>query len=386
MKICIIQAGLSNFSGSFIKAHEELIKGEKVVLHGPTYNLHYDNRSLVLFYSKNPWKQKLKKLIPHWLYHKKVTLWQQTFEGKHDAVAGFFKENEVDVILAEFGFYGAAITPHAKLIGIPLIVHFHGHDAHRDTLLDDKCKSDYKDMFHYVHKIVSVSNFMTDRLLQLGAPKDKIVYNPYGPRPFFYHINSSYSNTILNIGRFTDIKAPNITLHAFKNALLNCPGAHLIMVGEGELLESCKALAKAWKIEDHVTFTGGIKHDELIPYFKEACMFVQHSVQPSYGDAEGTPNTILEASAAGLPIVSTIHAGIPQAVINGETGILVDEYDLDAMTEAIVELFNNRLKCQEMGEAGRQFIKTNYNIDRHISILDDLIASARKTRLVKSGI
>ena len=74
-------------------------------------------------------------------------------------------------------------------------------------------------------------------------------------------------------------------------------------------------MLRAWNIEDHVTFTGGIPHEKLIPYFKDACMFIQHSVQPSYGDAEGTPNTILEASAAALPVVSTKHAGIPQAVI-----------------------------------------------------------------------
>ncbi len=370
MKICIIQAGLSDFSGSFIKAHEDLINGEKVILHGPTYDLLYNNRSVVLFYSKKPWLQKLKKLLPQWLYYKKVTLWHQTFAGKHDAFAGFFTEHQVDVILAEFGFYGAAITPHAKLLGIPLVVHFHGHDAHRDTLLDDKCKTAYKEMFAYAHKIISVSQFMTEKLLELGCPDDKIVYNPYGPRPSFYSIEPTYGNTILNIGRFTDIKAPTITLSAFKEALPSCPGAHLLMVGTGELLEACKALAKAWQIEKHVTFTGGINHAELLPYFKEACMFIQHSVQPSYGDAEGTPNTILEASAAALPIVSTKHAGIPQAVLDNQTGLLVKEYDLEGMTKSIIKLFNDKALCKQMGRTGREHIKTNYNMDRHIHNLE----------------
>lgn len=379
MKICIIQAGLTNFSGSFIKSHEEFIKGKKVILHGSPQNLQHKNRFLVLFYSKRPWLQKLKKILPQWLYYKKVTIWQETFAAKHDALAGFFKSHNVDVILAEFGDYGAAITPHAKRLGLPLIVHFHGHDAHRDTQLSDERKASYIEMFQYAHKIVSVSNFMTEKLLQLGCPQEKIIYNPYGPRSNFYELKPNYGNIILNIGRFTDIKAPHITLHAFKEALPHCQGAHLIMVGTGELLEACKALAKTWHIENHVTFTGGINHSDLMPYFSEACMFVQHSVQPSYGDAEGTPNTILEASAAALPVVSTLHAGIPQAILIGQTGILVEEYDLDAMTNAIVALYNNKSRCREMGEAGRQFIRTNYNIERHITILDDLIASARKT-------
>ena len=78
-------------------------------------------------------------------------------------------------------------------------------------------------------------------------------------------------------------------------------------------------------------------------------MFVQHSVQPSYGDAEGTPNTILEAGAAALPVVSTKHAGIPQAVLDENTGFLVDEYDSKGMTDAMVSLFNDKTRCQSMG-------------------------------------
>jgi glycosyltransferase involved in cell wall biosynthesis len=221
---------------------------------------------------------------------------------------------------------------------------------------------------------------MTDKLLKLGCPKYKIVYNPYGPQSFFYDIKPIYGNIILNIGRFTDIKAPQLTLLAFKKALPQCKGAHLIMVGTGELLEACKSLAKVWQIQGHVTFTGGINHDQLMPYFNEACMFVQHSVQPSYGDAEGTPNTILEASAAGLPVVSTNHAGIPQAVLDKETGFLVDEYDVNGMTEAMVQLYNDKALCKQMGLAGRTHIQTNYNINRHIALLDDLIASARKQK------
>jgi len=377
MKICIIQAGISDFSGSFIKSHEELMKGDKVIIDGPIHDLRHNNRSIQLFYSKQPWLAKLKKILPHWLYHKKVILRQQTFEGKHDALAGFFKTHNVDVILAEFGNQGANITPHAKLLKLPLIVHFHGGDAHRLPYLKD-FKEKYLDLFEYAYKIVSVSHFMTDKLLELGAPKDKIVYNPYGPWPFFYEIQPNYDTIILNIGRFTNIKAPQLTLQAFKDALPECINAHLIMVGTGELLEACKSLAKAWKIEDQVTFTGGINHEQLMPYFKEACMFVQHSVQPSYGDAEGTPNTILEAGAAALPIVSTRHAGISQAVLDEKTGFLVDEYDVRGMTNAIVKLYNDKALCKQMGQAGRSHIQTHYNIIRHISLLDDLINSARK--------
>ena len=109
-------------------------------------------------------------------------------------------------------------------------------------------------------------------------------------------------------------------------------------------------------------------------------MFIQHSVQPSYGDAEGTPNTILEASAAALPVISTKHAGIPQAVLDTTTGFLVDEYDSKGMTDAMVRLFNDKTQCQSMGAAGRSHIQLNYNIERHIGVLEDQLNMANNNK------
>lgn len=376
MKTCIIQAGTSNFSGSFIKSHEDLLKGDKVFLRGNINALTHEGKTIRYFYSQNPLKKKLQKLLPQIVYQKKVTQWEETFEGRLDAIGGFMKQNDVDVIFAEFGHNGAGITPYAKKLGIPLVVHFHGHDAHRTDFIKPHLDG-YKAMFKYATKIVSVSHFMTRALLELGAPEEKIVYNPYGPRPFFYENKPNYGDTLFYVGRFTDIKSPVLILDAFRQMVKECPEAKLVMVGVGELLENCKALVKAWQLEDKITFTGGIPHEQLMPYFRNACMFVQHSVQPSYGDAEGTPNTILEAGAAALPVISTLHAGIPQAVVHEKTGFLVDEYDTTGMAKYMVKLFKDKALCRTMGAAGREHIKINYNIDRHIGILDQLIEEAR---------
>ena len=105
------------------------------------------------------------------------------------------------------------------------------------------------------------------------------------------------------------------------------------MGGEGELLETCKTLARTWEIESQVSFPGALHHEQVLELFSHACGFVQHSVMPTYGDAEGTPVAILEAGAAALPVVSTHHAGIPGAVIHGRTGFLVDERNVDGMAK-----------------------------------------------------
>jgi glycosyltransferase involved in cell wall biosynthesis len=378
MTTCIIQ-GLNQFhSSSFIRAHVDLLAGEKVALTEYYPNLTFKGRQIRYFYSQNPRLKKLKKLLPHWLYHRYVTLWEETYEGRHDAIAGFMQQHGVDVILAEFGIHGANICPHARDLGIPLIVHFHGHDAHRDPLLED-FKDRYRAMFDYAFRLISVSHHMTEKLVRMGADPAKIVYNPYGPSDIFYQNQPDYGKTLVAIGRFTDIKAPYLTLMAFRQVLDTHPDANLIMGGTGELQEVCQTLAKTWGIEAQVSFPGALRHEQVLELFSHACGFVQHSVTPTYGDAEGTPVTILEAGAAALPVVSTRHAGIPDAVVHGETGFLVEERDVEGMAQYMAKVLADSAMCRNMGEAAREHIRKNYNINRHIACIDGVIAEARLT-------
>jgi len=376
MTLCIIQ-GLDQYhSSSFIRAHVELLAGEKVALTEYYPNLTYRGRQIRYFYSRHPVLKKLKKLLPHWLYQRYVTMWEERYEGRHDAIAGFMQHHKVDVILAEFGIHGANICPHARDLGIPLIVHFHGHDAHRDPLLAEY-RDRYRAMFDYAFKLVSVSHTMTEKLVHMGADRAKIIYNPYGPREFFFDIEPDYRKTLVAIGRFTDIKAPYLTLLAFRQALLQHPEALLVMGGEGELLETCKTLARTFGIDNRVVFPGALQHEQVLELLAGACGFVQHSVTPSYGDSEGTPVAILEAGAAGLPVIATRHAGISDVVVHGETGFLVEERDVDGMARHMSDLLDNPTLCRELGEAARRRIRERFSINRHIACLDGLIAEVR---------
>jgi glycosyltransferase involved in cell wall biosynthesis len=236
-------------------------------------------------------------------------------------------------------------------------------------------------MFDYAHSLVSVSHTMTEKLVALGADQAKIVYNPYGPRAEFFDVQPDYQPTLVALGRFTDIKAPYLTLMAFRQVLATQPAARLVMGGDGELLETCKTLARTWGIEDRVTFSGALLHEQVLELLAQACAFVQHSVTPTYGDSEGTPVAILEAGAAGLPVVATRHAGISDAVVHGQTGYLVDERDVDSVAEHLVTLLGDTARCREMGAAARAHVRAHYSIERHIACLDNLVVAARAGRL-----
>lgn len=375
--VCIVKGSRPQLSETFIRVHVERLRDNNVVLYNHYPEYQYEGRTLRYFYSAHPVASKLKRTLPQFLYDRAVTKNEMSDQRVLDYMTGFVRDHNVDVFLAEYGFNGADITPIAKALGLPLIVHFHGHDAHHGIRLEPYLER-YRSMFDYADRLLSVSDSMTRALVALGAKEEKIVYNPYGAREYFFDVQPDYRKTLLAVGRFADIKAPYLTLMAFKQVAAIDTDAHLVMIGDGPLFEACKSLVKTWQLESQVTFTGALTHDEVLPYFGQACAFVQHSVTTSYGDSEGMPNSILEAQAAGLPVVSTRHAGILQSVIEGETGLLVDERDVDGMTDCMRRVLADGELCKKMGDRARQHVRENYNISRHVRCLQQVIDDARQ--------
>jgi glycosyltransferase involved in cell wall biosynthesis len=373
---CILGVDDNRILKDFVRAHVELLAGPKVLVGHWYPDYRHDGKRIRDFWSTSPARTRLAKLLPQAIYTRTVGRKSESDAAVHDAFAAFFAAHGVDLILAEFGTNGASITRHARRLGIPLVVHFHGHDAHRISVVESN-RAAYQEMFDYAHRIISVSNYMTETLVSLGADRSKVVHNPYGPRDSFFSVEPDYSPTVLAVGRFTDIKANHLTLAAFREALRDVPDAKLNMVGDGELLETCKSLARVWDIESSVSFPGAIPHADVVKEYSHACCFAQHSITPSYGDAEGTPVAILEAGAAALPVIATRHAGIPDVVVEGVTGFLVDEGDVDAMAKRMTELLSDSALARTMGTAARAHVRESYSMGRHIAVLQEIMDSAR---------
>jgi colanic acid/amylovoran biosynthesis glycosyltransferase len=246
-----------------------------------------------------------------------------------------------------------------------LLFYFHGHDAyHKDYLRIYESK--LLDMFDYATAIFVVSEQMRSPFLSLAARPETILLNPYCPREHFFEATRDSNGTLLALGRFVDTKASYLTLLAFENALQQKPDTIFQFLGDGPLLPICRDMAKALGIEGSVNFAGSVSPERTLEYFNKATMFIQHSVTTVDGVMEGTPVAILEAAAAGLPIVSTRHAGIPQAVLDGETGFLVEERDICGMTEYILRLLGDMQLANQFGNRGREHIRRNFSQKDHI--------------------
>jgi glycosyltransferase involved in cell wall biosynthesis len=213
-------------------------------------------------------------------------------------------------------------------------------------------------------------------LLDMGCPKNKLVYNVYGPRLDFQEITPKFTKQqFVAVGRFTNKKAPYYTILAFKEVLAEFPNAQLLMAGDGALLESCQNLVCYYGLSEQVQFLGVISQEHYRKLLSESLAFVQHSVTATDGDMEGTPLSILEASAAGLPVIATRHAGIPDVVVDGKTGLLCDEHDVNTMAINMKQLLINNDYAKQLGHAGKQLIQEKFNIASHIEKLQETLES-----------
>jgi glycosyltransferase involved in cell wall biosynthesis len=364
MNIAIFSPSQNPYSETFILAHKNHLKGNIYYYYGIGININLEGESDLLLQNER-------------LYLKiKKTILRKPQNYLHQIkILRSLKKNRIDVVLVEYGTHASNLLPLLKTAALPLVVHFHGYDASIKNVI--KSNNYYKAIFEYANFIVVVSNKMQGMISEMGCPIEKIVLNTYGPQPAFEKINCNFSKQqFIGIGRFTDKKAPYYTILAFKMVLDQYPKARLLLAGEGALLNTCKNLVKYLGLNKNVQFLGIITPEEYQNILKESLAFVQHSITADSGDMEGTPLAILEASVAGLPVISTYHAGIPDVIKHQETGLLSGEHDVDGMARNMMSLLEDISIAKSYGKNGKKYILENYSMAKHIAKLEETLSVA----------
>lgn len=203
------------------------------------------------------------------------------------------------------------------------------------------------------HHHICNSRPLADQLVNsIGIPENRVTVIENGVCPRDDVAGVREKNLVLCVARYVEVKDLEMLLKAFGLVLGTVPDARLQLVGEGELENELRRLADTLGIADSVEFAA--PSTDVGPYYDRASVFALSS------KAEGTPNVLLEAGAAGLPAVATAVGGVPDVVDDGRTGLLVPPHSAERMAEALCELLSSDEKREAMGDAARARI-----IERH---------------------
>jgi glycosyltransferase involved in cell wall biosynthesis len=300
---------------------------------------------------------------------------QWRFDRRARALRSFLIEQKINVVMAEWLNFSAQWFASVRDLGLRFFAHAHGYDVTRKALQDPWHRFLYRHLAQ-MNGVITVSQLTRQRLLDTcRLDPDRVHVIPCGvdvPATLTQRAESD-EVVCLHIGRLVEKKGPMITVKAFHQAWREFPRLRLEMIGDGPFLEECQRYCQEQGISNVVTFHGAKPHEFVKERLARADIFLLHSITAQNGDEEGLPVAILEGMAYALPVISTRHAGIPEAVLDEKTGLLVSENDVAAMSRKMIDLARQPGLRAEMGEAGRSRVEEMFSADQETKRLQALL-------------
>ena len=182
-------------------------------------------------------------------------------------------------------------------------------------------------------------------------------FMPHPPnQELIARFNLGGKDVLLCIGRLVQRKGQDKLIEAMPLILKEFPSAVLLIVGIGNYEKRLHQLVQKYQVSDHVIFVGRISYTELPQYLSLAKIFVMPSRSRFFGlEVEGLGIVYLEASACGIPVLAGASGGAPDAVLEGETGSVVDGRKVPEIARALIELLKDEGSLQRMGKRGREW-------------------------------
>ncbi|SDT59311.1 glycosyltransferase [Actinoplanes derwentensis] len=277
-----------------------------------------------------------------------------------------------DLVHAHFGGDGWLVSRTARQLGVPLIVTVHGHDVTRQPqspgLHGVRYRRNLRTVFDRAALIVAVSEVIRERAVAWGADPAKVrVHHTGVPVPDLVPMAPKRWDVVF-VGRFVAKKGVDDLLTAL--AELDSPRPRALLIGDGPLLPWMRERAEHLGVD--ATFVGGQPPESVQRHLAESRMLACPSKTAPDGDTEGLPTTLLEAGALGLPVVATRHSGIPEAVLDGRTGLLTPEGDPAALAASIARLLGDAGLRHRLGTAARAHVAENFDLNSQTRRLEDL--------------
>jgi len=280
---------------------------------------------------------------------------------------------------AHQGQEGARWLNFATENNIPIITSFYGMDVSKLGKIPYWHKR-FTELFQRGKLFLAEGNHLKKQLIELGCPHEKIIVQHLGVAVDAYPKKKNYTSddsriTVLQVASFREKKGIIYSLQAVAEAVKLNKNIIFKIIGDGDIKTKTayNSLVEQIQIKAHVEFLGIKSHAEMIKEMTAADMFIHPSVTALDGDNEGgAPVCIIEASAIGLPIVSTFHADIPEVVLNDKTGFLSAEKNVDGLARSILTLADDHKLREIFGTAGIAHIREHYNLQVQIKKLEEI--------------
>lgn len=280
---------------------------------------------------------------------------------------------------AHFGRGGALALPMARQLGLPLYVTYYGGDATKHThtrrrLVPTIYQRRASALREYAAGFLCVSRYVADRLAGQGFPAEKLHTHYLGIDLSAMRSPAQRSGPLLVVGRFVQKKGIETllsALHLLREKGGEAPRLDIVGSGGGE------AALRAMAVDlPSVRFLGWQTPDQLAQHLATCSALVVPSREADDGDCEGLPTIMLEGSRAGAPVIGTAHAGIPEFITDGETGLLVPENDPPALAAAITLQLENAASGPKMAANAQKRLRQDF---------DAAIQSAKLEALLIAG-
>jgi colanic acid/amylovoran biosynthesis glycosyltransferase len=315
----------------------------------------------ILNFRKNP--QALLKSLNIYKYKKEAVSLSILYK-----VIPFINMNTYDIIHSHFGPNGLFVVSlkDRGFIKGKVVTSFHGHDM--SGYVTSHGNDVYNPLFAKGDLFTPISNYWKIKLRQLGCPEQKILVHRMGiDVNKFCHCSKKHKKgkiNILSVARLVEKKGLPYGIEAVATVSKVYQGIEYLIVGDGPLKSSLDDLIKQLKIDGIVKLLGWREQNEIRQLMQETDIFLAPSVTGSDDDQEGIPVAIMEAMALGLPVISTLHSGIPELVKDGVSGFLVSECDIDSLTNRLAYLIDHPEIWSEMGRCGREIVKDRFDINK----------------------
>jgi colanic acid/amylovoran biosynthesis glycosyltransferase len=288
-------------------------------------------------------------------------------------------ENAV-LIHAHFGMAGYWILGEKIRLNLPLVTSFYGMDASAIPRMPVWQKR-YKELFAKGDLFLAEGPCMKQKLVSLGCPGNKIAVHHLGIdlSAHKYSVHRRIYNGTVRLflaARFHEKKGILYALRAFAEAKKQRPNIEMVLLGDGPDKEKIVNCIRELDIGSSVKMPGYRPHADFLEWLEKCHIYIQPSVIAGDGDTEGgAPVTLISAQAAGLPVVATSHADIPEVVVHDKTGFLSPEKDVACLTRNLLFLLDHPERCEEMGAAGREHVEKNFNKDIQAVVLENIYDS-----------